>query len=169
MGRRQAMGGASKAVAIKLLASHLATKSAYRRMFVDEARLTMMLTHSNIVQVFDVGEHGGRSYLVMEWIDGLDLSRLAASLRERGINPYPDRFDRTHTLAEARALGDSQNIEAGQDAAEDAEVVQVAGRLIAFRAFGRACLEKLAEECSGLDPGAPVDPRYISCLMVSEA
>ena len=84
MGRRRAMGGASKAVAIKLLAPHLASKAIYRRMFVDEARLTMMLTHSNIVQVFDVGEEGGRSYLVMEWIDGLDLSRLAHSMRERG-------------------------------------------------------------------------------------
>ena len=84
MGRRRAMGGASKSVAIKLLASHLARKPIYRRMFVDEARLTMMLTHSNIVQVFDVGEQGGRSYLVMEWIDGLDLSRLAQSMRERG-------------------------------------------------------------------------------------
>jgi eukaryotic-like serine/threonine-protein kinase len=84
MGRRQAMGGASKAVAIKLLASHLAEKPVYRRMFVDEARLTMMLTHSNIVQVFDVGEHGGRSYLVMEWVDGMDLSQLVGSLRDAG-------------------------------------------------------------------------------------
>jgi serine/threonine protein kinase len=82
MARREAMGGASKTVAIKLLASHLASKPNYRRMFVDEARLTMMLTHSNIVQVFDVGEHAGRSYLVMEWIDGIDLSRLCASMRE---------------------------------------------------------------------------------------
>jgi eukaryotic-like serine/threonine-protein kinase len=84
MGRRQAMGGASKAVAIKLLASHLAENPVYRRMFVDEARLTMMLTHSNIVQVFDVGEQSGRSYLVMEWVDGLDLAQLATSLREAG-------------------------------------------------------------------------------------
>jgi serine/threonine protein kinase len=84
MARREAMGGASKTVAIKLLASHLASKPNYQRMFVDEARLTMMLTHSNIVQVFDVGEHAGRSYLVMEWIDGIDLSRLCASMRESG-------------------------------------------------------------------------------------
>jgi eukaryotic-like serine/threonine-protein kinase len=84
MARREAMGGASKTVAIKLLASHLASKTTYRRMFVDEARLTMMLTHSNIVQVFDIGEHAGRSYLVMEWIDGIDLARLAASMREVG-------------------------------------------------------------------------------------
>lgn len=84
MARREAMGGASKTVAIKLLASHLASKPTYRKMFVDEARLTMMLTHSNIVQVFDSGEHAGRSYLVMEWIDGIDLARLAASMREEG-------------------------------------------------------------------------------------
>ncbi|KIG15264.1 serine/threonine protein kinase [Enhygromyxa salina] len=84
MGRRQAMGGASKAVAIKLLASHFANNPVYRRMFVDEGRLTMMLTHSNIVQVFDVGEHEGRSYLVMEWVDGMDLSRLATAMREEG-------------------------------------------------------------------------------------
>ncbi|HLT40234.1 MAG TPA: serine/threonine-protein kinase [Enhygromyxa sp.] len=82
MGRRQALGGASKTVAIKLLASHLAENPIYRRMFVDEARLTMMLTHSNVVQVFDVGEQGGRSYLIMEWVDGLDLTRLGDALRE---------------------------------------------------------------------------------------
>jgi serine/threonine protein kinase len=82
MGRRTAMGGASKTVAIKLLASHLAENPVYRRMFVDEARLSMMLSHSNLVQVFDVGEQSGRSYLVMEWVDGLDLSRLIACMRD---------------------------------------------------------------------------------------
>ncbi len=82
--RRSAMGGASKTVAIKLLAAHLAENPVYRRMFVDEARLSMMLTHSNLVQVFDVGEHAGRSYLVMEWVDGLDLARLGSALRDAG-------------------------------------------------------------------------------------
>lgn len=84
MGRRTAMGGASKTVAIKLLASHLAENPVYRRMFVDEARLSMMLSHSNLVQVFDVGEQSGRSYLVMEWVDGLDLARLIACMRDAG-------------------------------------------------------------------------------------
>ncbi|MFV8755002.1 protein kinase domain-containing protein [Nannocystaceae bacterium ST9] len=84
MGRRTAMGGASKTVAIKLLAAHLAENPVYRRMFVDEARLSMMLSHSNLVQVFDVGEQSGRSYLVMEWVDGLDLARLIAVMRDAG-------------------------------------------------------------------------------------
>jgi lysyl-tRNA synthetase class 2 len=68
-----------------------------------------------------------------------------ASLRERGINPYPDRFDRSHSLAEARALGESLGLEAGEDAPEDAEVIRVAGRLIAFRAFGRLSFASLQD------------------------
>ena len=39
----------------------------------------------------------------------------------------------------------------------------------ALRAFGTACLERLDGECSMLDPGAPVDPRYVSCLLLSPA
>ncbi|MDX1389982.1 MAG: DUF6178 family protein, partial [Acidobacteriota bacterium] len=41
------------------------------------------------------------------------------------------------------------------------------GEISALQAFGRACLARLEEECGGLDPGAPVDPRYVSCLMVA--
>lgn len=35
-----------------------------------------------------------------------------------------------------------------------------------FDAFGRACLLQLAQECRGLDPALPVDPRYVSCLLI---
>jgi len=33
-------------------------------------------------------------------------------------------------------------------------------------AFGRACLEQLDAECGSLDPGLPVNPRYVSCLLI---
>jgi hypothetical protein len=36
-----------------------------------------------------------------------------------------------------------------------------------FDAFGRACLLQLAEECRNLDPALPVDPRYISSLLIN--
>jgi hypothetical protein len=32
--------------------------------------------------------------------------------------------------------------------------------------FGRACLEQLSAECGALDPGIPVDPRFVSCLLI---
>ena len=34
--------------------------------------------------------------------------------------------------------------------------------------FGRACLEQLTAQTASLDPGIPVDPRYVSCLLVRE-
>lgn len=33
--------------------------------------------------------------------------------------------------------------------------------------FGKACLEQLAAECAGLDPGVPVDSRYVSCVLLA--
>jgi len=33
--------------------------------------------------------------------------------------------------------------------------------------YGRYCLERLGEECGGLDPGVPVDPRTVGCLLVT--
>jgi hypothetical protein len=37
-----------------------------------------------------------------------------------------------------------------------------------LRGFGRFCLERLAEECAALDPGVPVDRRYVSCLFIAD-
>ena len=83
MARRE-LHGASKTVALKLLASHHAGKPVYRQMFTDEARLSTLLSHSNIVQVFDVGEAESTSYMAMEWVDGLNLAALGERLRQRG-------------------------------------------------------------------------------------
>ena len=33
--------------------------------------------------------------------------------------------------------------------------------------YGRYCLERLGEECGGLDPGVPIDPRTVGCLLVA--
>jgi hypothetical protein len=37
-----------------------------------------------------------------------------------------------------------------------------------LQAFGRFCLKRLAEECAGLDPGIPVDRRYVSSLLIAD-
>lgn len=65
-----------KYVAVKLMARHHARDERFERMFRAEAALCACLSHANIVQVFDAGEHGGRPYLVMEWVDGVTLAEL---------------------------------------------------------------------------------------------
>lgn len=91
MGRRASVGHATKSVAIKLMAPRVAGDERHRRMFLDEARLSMLMTHSNVVQVFDAGEDEGRLFLVMEWIDGLNLAQLM-ELQRRSGQPLDPRM-----------------------------------------------------------------------------
>lgn len=92
MGRRASVGGAQKSVAIKFMSARVAADERHRRMFLAEARLSMLMTHSNVVQVFDAGEDAGRLYLVMEWIDGLNLAQLCELRRREGQGPWPPRL-----------------------------------------------------------------------------
>lgn len=79
--RRMALGGAAKLVAIKTLRPDKARDPMARRMFLDEARLSMLLSNSNIVQVFDVDQSSdGTCYMAMELVDGIDLSKLKTRL-----------------------------------------------------------------------------------------
>lgn len=62
-----------------------------------------------------------------------------AQLRDRGVNPYPPRFDRTHTTDEAVKLYES--LESDSDGSDDhlaTETLRVAGRVMAKRGQGKA-------------------------------
>src|SRR3954447_13182956 len=54
-------------VAVKVLAEHLNEDQAARRRFEREARAAAALSsHPAVVTIFDVGEHGGRAFIVIE-------------------------------------------------------------------------------------------------------
>ena len=67
-------------VAIKVLPPALAFDSGFRARFDREARAISQLSHPNICALYDVGDHQGSSFLVMEHLDGETL----ASRLERG-------------------------------------------------------------------------------------
>jgi serine/threonine protein kinase len=84
-GRREALGGAARDVAIKLLSRERASNAQAHKMFLDEARLSMLLCNSNIVQVHDVAETDDKTcYMVMEFVEGLDLAELSERMRKAG-------------------------------------------------------------------------------------
>ena len=69
-----------RTVAIKVLPPHLADDPQFRERFEREARAISQLTDPHICTIHDVGEHAGRAYLVMEFLEGETLAaRLAKS------------------------------------------------------------------------------------------
>ena len=77
-------GGFNKRMVIKRILPHLAGEGDMAQMFVDEARIVAQLTHPNIGQVFELGEHDGDYFIAMEFIDGLDLAELRDECQREG-------------------------------------------------------------------------------------
>jgi serine/threonine protein kinase len=68
--------------ALKVLPARRLEESANaRKRFEREIQLHVRLNHPNIVRIHDAGEHNGAPYLVMELVNGPDLSHLAKSSR----------------------------------------------------------------------------------------
>jgi serine/threonine-protein kinase len=80
--------GFKKKVAIKRVLPHLAEKAEFIAMFLDEARLSAHLNHSNCVQVFDIGRGDSTYFIVMEMVDGADLKAIIEAQRRGGL-PFP--------------------------------------------------------------------------------
>src|SRR6185295_13169869 len=60
-----------RSVAVKVLAGHLSEDERARRRFEREARAAAGLSsHQNVVTIYDVGEHDGRAFMVMELMRG---------------------------------------------------------------------------------------------------
>jgi serine/threonine protein kinase len=77
--------GVVKDVALKLVRGEHAEKSAFVRMFVQEARLAARLSHANVVQVFEFDQVGGRYFIAMELVRGRHLGQVTERARERGV------------------------------------------------------------------------------------
>ena len=65
-------------VALKLVLSPEDLDPEMRERFFREARAAGHLTHKNVVTVYDLGEHEGKPYLAMEFLQGEDLQRRLA-------------------------------------------------------------------------------------------
>ena len=65
----------NRLVAIKILREDLAQDAEFRRRFHDESQTVAMLSHPNIVAVYDVSRSSELEYIVMELIDGINLKQ----------------------------------------------------------------------------------------------
>src|SRR6187399_883512 len=80
--------GFKKLVAIKRVLPHLSEKKQFIGMFLDEARVGAHLSHSNCVQVFDIGVGDNTYFIVMEYVDGADLKGVIEHRKKTSL-PFP--------------------------------------------------------------------------------
>jgi tRNA A-37 threonylcarbamoyl transferase component Bud32 len=102
LARQKSLAGFDKHVAIKLLRDRYRGEPRVVEMFLNEARVGAVLNHPNIVHVYDVAEHDKQPFIVMEHIQGDELSQLC----RRGLElarflPLEHAVDLVRQAAEA--------------------------------------------------------------------
>jgi eukaryotic-like serine/threonine-protein kinase len=98
----------NRRVAIKIPHPHIIADGDFLSRFRHEAQAAAMLTHPNLVDVYDVGQDGDIHYIVMEYVEGTDLKTL---------------INREAPLPIARALAIAEQIARGLHAAHRAGLV----------------------------------------------
>jgi len=73
---------ANRLLIIKKIASSYAANEDFVKMFKSEIKVSIGLTHPNIVQIYDYGECGNTYFLAMEFVDGQDLKNFITRLRD---------------------------------------------------------------------------------------
>jgi eukaryotic-like serine/threonine-protein kinase len=76
LAKTRGVGGFEKLIALKMIHAHYSTDEHFVQMLIDEAKISVQLTHVNIGQIFDLGRIGETYYITMEFIDGADLFKI---------------------------------------------------------------------------------------------
>ena len=103
LGREQKTG---RAVAIKTLLPEFAVSDKAMRRFMREIDVGASLKHPNIVEFLDRGTNNGAVYLITEFVDGPDASKLADA--RGGRLPYPETISIITQSLEALAHAHSR-------------------------------------------------------------
>ena len=80
----------NRVVAVKVLRDTFAQDATFRARFQQEAQAAANLAHPNIVTVYDYGQDGAQSYIVMEYVEGRDLKNL---IRTEALLPIDRAVD----------------------------------------------------------------------------
>jgi serine/threonine protein kinase len=93
-------------VAIKVLSASLAADARFKERFEREARVVASLNHPHICTLYDIGEHDGATFLVMEYLEG---ETLAARLGHERV-PFEAVLTWATQVADALAFAHSRGV-----------------------------------------------------------
>ncbi len=93
-------------VALKFLLPSLAARADLVHRFLREARAAVKIQSEHVARVLDVGTHNGAPYMVMEYLEGEDLSNVIASRGPVGVAEAVGYvLEASEAVAEAHSLG----------------------------------------------------------------
>jgi serine/threonine protein kinase len=86
LARLSGAAGFEKLCIVKTVLPNLMGDQQFIERFHHEARVLVQLTHSNIAQVYDMGEADGTLYMAIEYVPGVDLSRVETRVQRQGAH-----------------------------------------------------------------------------------
>ena len=90
-------------VAIKILKDEFLANEEFRLRFKNEAKVIALLSHPNIVKVYDVCLSEDLQYIVMEYVEGITLKEYISEKRVLGWNQAADFAAQTVSYTHLRA------------------------------------------------------------------
>ena len=97
----------NRLVAIKILKDEFARDEEFRRRFHAEGEAVAMLSHPNIVQVYDVSTSESANYIVMELIDGISLKQY---MEKKGVLNWKETLHFSMQIAKGLEHAHSRGI-----------------------------------------------------------
>jgi serine/threonine-protein kinase len=94
-------------VAVKILKDELAVDEDFRHRFHTESQAVAMLSHSNIVAVYDVSRTSDVEYIVMELIEGITLKQY---MQKRGVLTWKEALHFSSQITKALSHAHSRGI-----------------------------------------------------------
>jgi eukaryotic-like serine/threonine-protein kinase len=116
-GRVRGDAGFSRPIAIKQMHASLAEQPAYVKMFVEEARVGASFESANVAEVHDFITENGHYFMVLEWIEGIDLG---SWIRWHLARNEPPRWE----LVAAIGVGILRGLASAHERTDAAGVVQ---------------------------------------------
>ena len=135
--------------AVKIMRDDTAADECFRKRFRTESQAVAMLSHPNIVSVYDVSHNENIEYIVMELVDGITLKQY---MKEHGALPTDEVLNYSIQISKALAHAHSKGI-IHRDI-KPQNVMLLKDGLIKVADFGIAALQNDIEESTNETVGS---------------